>query len=84
MAQLRRFLVEHPELIRLFGFPLAVSNPGVLGLGNSASLPTARHLTRMLRSLPNRVLQALLDDSARRPGLYIGLQAPPQPAENGQ
>ena len=30
-----------------------------------ASLPTARHFTRMLRILPNAVLQWLLDDTVR-------------------
>jgi hypothetical protein len=65
MSQLRLCLVEHPEFIWLFGFPLAVSNPGVLGFDASASLPTARHLTQMLRTLPHRVLQVLLADSVR-------------------
>lgn len=65
MSQLRLFLVEHPEIVWLFGFPLAVSNPGGLGLDASACLPTARHLTHMLRSLPNRVLQVLLADSVQ-------------------
>lgn len=62
MSKLRLFLVEHPEVVWLFGFPLAVSTPGVSGFDASASLPTARHL---LRSLPNRVLQVLLADSVR-------------------
>ena len=39
MGKLRLFLVEHPEFVWLFGFPLAVSNPGSLGFDASASLP---------------------------------------------
>lgn len=65
MSQLRLFLGEHPELVWLFGFPAQVSNPGVFGSDLSARLPTARHLTHMLRTLPNPVLQVLLADSVR-------------------
>lgn len=65
MGDLRLFLVEHPELIWLLGFPLAVSNPGGLGFAVQASLPTTRHLTHLLRALPNAVLQFLLADSVR-------------------
>ena len=65
MGDLRLFLAEHPELIWLLGFPLVVSNPGQLGFDISSSLPTTRHLTRLLRELPNPVLQFLLADSVR-------------------
>ncbi|MEK7816917.1 MAG: hypothetical protein AAB281_01530, partial [Actinomycetota bacterium] len=65
LGQLRVFLLEHPELSWLFGFPQAVSNPPQPGLGREASLPTTRHLTHMLRTLPNAVLQFLLADSVR-------------------
>jgi hypothetical protein len=67
MGMLRSFMAEHPELIELLGFPLSVSNPGAnpLGFDIQASLPTTRHLTRMLRELPNLTLQFLLVDSVR-------------------
>ncbi len=65
MGDLRLFLAEHPELIWLLGFPLVVSNLGKLGFDASASLPTIRHLTRLLRELDNSVLQFLLTDTVR-------------------
>lgn len=63
MGRLRRYLVEHPELIWLCGFPLqpAAGAPG--GFDPDASLPTARHLTRMVRELPADALQFLLTSS---------------------
>jgi hypothetical protein len=65
MGDLSIFLREHPELIWLLGFPLVISNPGRLGFDIQASLPTTRHLTRMLREIPPSVLQFLLADSVR-------------------
>jgi hypothetical protein len=65
MGDLRTFILEHPALIWLLGFPLAVSKGTPLGFEPEASLPTARHLTRMLRSIPNPVLQFLLADTIR-------------------
>lgn len=75
LGNLRLYLVENPELVWLLGFPLAVSNPGNgerrcqqrarLAFDANASLPTTRHLTHMLRALPNAVLQFLLADSVR-------------------
>ena len=63
MADLRLFLIENPALIWLFGFPELVSNPGRRRSCISTDLPTARHLTHMLRVLPTTVLQFLLADS---------------------
>lgn len=65
MGDLRLFILEHPELVWLLGFPLAVSLSSPWGFDVQASLPTTRHLTRMLREMPNAVLQFLLADSAR-------------------
>jgi len=65
MGDLRLFMLEHPELIWLLGFPLSISNPGHLGFDVQTSLPTTRHLTRMLRETPNAILQFLLVDSVR-------------------
>jgi hypothetical protein len=50
MGQLLDYLVDHPEVTWLCGLH---------------SLPTQRHLTRMLRELPNELLQFLLSDTIR-------------------
>ncbi len=65
LGDLRVSLLEHPELVWLLGFPLVVSYSGKLGFDANASLPTQRHLSRMLREIPNSVLQFLLADSVR-------------------
>jgi len=54
MSQLRDYLLDHPELEWLLGFP------------GPAELPTARHLTRLLRRMPNELLQILLDSSVHQ------------------
>lgn len=65
MSSMRRYLVEHPGFIWAFGFHLVPSarHPG--RFDPHASLPTQRHLTYLLRSLPNSALQFLLADSVR-------------------
>jgi hypothetical protein len=63
MGALRCYLLDHPELVWLFGFPLATSGNFPWGFDADASLPTERHFTRMLRTIPNSVLQFLLDSS---------------------
>jgi hypothetical protein len=63
IGALRQYLVEHPELVWLFGFPRVASRSFPCGFDADASLPTERHLTRMLRIIPNSVLQFLLDSS---------------------
>jgi len=65
MAHLRDYLVEHPALVWVLGFPLISSRSHPWGFDTDASLPTARHLTRMLRSAPNTVSQYLLDETVR-------------------
>ena len=65
MEKLRQFLCEHPGFIWLCGFPLALTPDTNLGFNPRASLPTARHLTDMLRTLSNSALQFLLADSVR-------------------
>ena len=54
MSHLRDYLLDHPELGWLLGFPCP------------AELPTARHLTRLLRQMPNELLQILLDSTVHR------------------
>jgi hypothetical protein len=63
MPQLRQYLVEHPALVWLLGFPLVPSRRFSWGFDVEASLPTHRHFTRILRKLPNACLQFLLDDT---------------------
>jgi hypothetical protein len=65
MGDLHRYLVEHPGFIPLLGFPLIPAPNHPLGFNARASLPTPRHLTHMLRALPNAALQFLLADSVR-------------------
>jgi len=63
MSQLRQYLVEHPALVWVLGFPLVPSTRFSWGFDVEASLPTHRHLTRMFREIPNDRLQFLLDSS---------------------
>ncbi len=65
MGMLHRCLIEHPGFIWLLGFPLSPTPETPLGFNPLASLPTARHLTYLLRTLPNPTLQFLLADSVR-------------------
>lgn len=63
MGHLRQYLVEHPALLWLMGFPLATDAKFPWGFNAEASLPTQRHFTRMLRKIPNAFLQTLLDST---------------------
>jgi hypothetical protein len=63
MSKLCEYLVEHPAFIWLLGFPLVPSAVTRWGFDAQASLPTQRHLTRMLRTIPNTALQFLLGES---------------------
>lgn len=65
MRQVRTYLVEHPVLVWLLGYPLVAAPAQPWGFDAEASLPTARHLTHLLRVLPNAALQYLLADSVR-------------------
>ena len=63
MSDLRRNLVQNPSLCWLLGFhtPCRLRSP--TSSQADAALPTQRHLTRMLRQLPNAYLQLLLDQT---------------------
>jgi len=63
MSQLRRYLKGNPALAWLLGFNPRLGSPSSGGSGSQSALPTQRHFARMLRSLPNAILQALLDSS---------------------
>jgi len=65
MSNLRRFLVSYPTLTWLLGFPLVLTPRHCFGFDVESSLPTQRHLTRMLRKIPNACLQFLLDETVR-------------------
>lgn len=65
MGDLRQYLMEHPSFIPLLGFAVVRSRFHPCGFDPDASLPTQRHLTRMLREIPNSALQFLLKDSLR-------------------
>jgi hypothetical protein len=65
MGDLRLYLLEHPAFIWLLGFPLKPSRQHACGFDPQASLPTERHLTHMLREMPNSSLQFLLGESVR-------------------
>jgi len=64
-SDLHLFLREHPGFIPLLGFPLVPAPNHPLGFNALASLPTVRHLARMLRQLPNAAPRFLLADSVR-------------------
>ena len=64
MGDLRQYLIEHPGLIPLLGFRVTRSKSHSCGFDPQASLPTQRHLTRMLREMPNVAFEFLLAGSA--------------------
>ena len=65
MADLREYLVEHPVLVWVLGFPLKPSRKYPWGFDVHASLPTHRHFSRLLRTILNGTLQFLLDSSLK-------------------
>ena len=65
MSSLRQFLVDHPPLLWVLGFPLVPSHRYPWGFDAEASLSTQRHLTYLLRQMPNSALQFLLDSSVQ-------------------
>ncbi len=65
LGRLHQYLGEHPSLIWLLGFPRVRAPDQPLGFNAQASLPTPRHLTQMLRHIPNARLQWLLTDSVQ-------------------
>ena len=65
MAQLYHYLVEHPALSWVLGFPLVTPRFRPWRFDVQTSLPTARHFTRLLRKMPNTVCQYLLDETVR-------------------
>jgi hypothetical protein len=74
MSDLREYLAEHPALVWILGFPLRPSPDYEHGFAADASLPSARHFGRVLRTLDNRALQFLLDSAVA----IIGRELPPE------
>lgn len=60
MSDLWDYLVEHPPLVWVLGFPLIHSSAFSWGFDVRASLPTHRHLSRLLRTLPSASPKFLL------------------------
>jgi hypothetical protein len=75
MGKLRAFLVEHPALVWLLGFPLKPAAIAPWGFDAEASLPSRKHFNRVLRELPNDCLQFLLTGTVH----CLHLAAPTEP-----
>ena len=72
MTDLHQYLCDHPALAWLLGF----QSPHFRHFGwraqFQAPLPTSRHLTRMLRTIPNLVFQFLIDETVRLIQIQLG------------
>ena len=60
MSDLRTYLVEHPALVYLLGFPRHLDPAAPHGFDVQATVPDRRQLSRVLRTLPTDALQFLL------------------------
>lgn len=60
VGAIRTFLRNHPALVWALGFPLVRSHRRRLPFHLDHSLPTQRHFTKKLSTLPNELLQSLL------------------------
>ena len=60
MPKVRRYLLEQPALVWLLGFPLVPSTAYTWGFDIAASLPTHRHMSRVLRELDRAQVSFLL------------------------
>ncbi len=78
VADLHAYLIENPALVWVLGFPLVRSSAYSWGFDVRTSLPTHRHLSRLLRTIPNATLQSLLDETVR----LIRAELPTEMAEN--
>jgi hypothetical protein len=76
LADLRRYLVQHPALVWVLGFPLVKSSAFSWGFDVEASLPNHRHFCRLLHSVPNNSLQFLLDETVRLLRQSLSRKAP--------
>lgn len=71
MGDLRAFLLEHPALVWLLGFPLVPDPAAPYGFDVAHSVPSRRQFNRVLRELSPAALAFLLDSTvtAIRAGL---------------
>jgi hypothetical protein len=60
MSDLRAFLLKHPALVWWLGFPGVLDPAAPHGFDLAATVPKRRHLSTVLRTLPNQRLQFLL------------------------
>lgn len=74
MSKLRQELVEQPALTWALGFPLVPSANFSYGFDVEQSLPCHRHLSRLLRKLPNAQMQFLLQSTVQ----LFGAEVPPE------
>jgi hypothetical protein len=65
LGQMRTYLVEHPALVWVLGFPLVASDAFPWGFDTDASLPSRKHFGRVLRELDNDAPQFLLTASVK-------------------
>jgi hypothetical protein len=79
-SQLVSYLCQHPALVWLLGFPLVRSRRHPHGFDPQASVPTQRHLNRLLRQVSNERLQWLLDQTVA----LIQAALPPNVVDFGQ
>ena len=60
MSHLRAYLVDHPALVWVLGFPLKPCAVYPWGFDADACLPNSKRMGRVLRDLPNSMAQFLL------------------------
>lgn len=65
MSHLRHYLIEHPALVWLLGFPLKADPSQRYGFDVRASVPSRKQLGRVLRDLDNQMLQFLLSSTVQ-------------------
>lgn len=65
VGQLRQYLIEHPALSWVLGFPLQVDLECPHGFNVQQSLPTQPRFSYVLRALDNDTLQYLFQDSVK-------------------
>ena len=63
MSDLRRFLVEHPALVWVLGFPLVLSDDPLWGFDVEASVPSRKQFGRVLRNLRSEQVAFLLRET---------------------
>jgi hypothetical protein len=63
MSDLRTFLIKHPALVYYLGFERIPDPTAPHGFDLAATVPKRRHLSTVLRTLPNDSLQFLLSAS---------------------